>query len=300
MSTGLVLGLLASLGWGLVDVAAAVATRRLGSLRVLAGTQAVSLAGVVAIAVANPSLLGSDPAAGLVAGFPLGFLAAGAYLAYFTALRIGPVSIVSPVIMAYGGATVVLAVLLRGEVLTGTQALGAALATAGVVLAGVTFEAGSLRGARLVGPGVLVGVLTLAGFAVLTVALATPIRDHGWLPVVAGSRVGNNVASMALLAVALRRSSSRWARPLLEPSLGRARTTAAVVAVGGLCDVSAFALYAMGLGVAPVWLVGLASSFGPVLAVAYAIWRLGERPHATQWAGLAAIGVGVVALAVAG
>ena len=51
-------------------------------------------------------------------GFPLGILAAGAYLAYFTALRLGPVSIVSPVIMAYGGATVVLAVLLRGEVLS--------------------------------------------------------------------------------------------------------------------------------------------------------------------------------------
>ena len=56
----------------------------------------------------------------------------------------------------------------------------------------------------------------------------------------------------------------------------------------------------MGLEVAPTWLVGLASSFGPVLAVAYAVWRLGERPHATQWAGLALLAGGVVVLAVAG
>ncbi len=112
MPPGLALGLLASLGWGLVDVAAAVSTRLVGSLRVLAGTQAVSLAGVAVVAAVQPSLLGADPGAGLVAGFPLGFLAAAAYLAYFTALRIGPVSIVSPVIMAYGGATVVLAVVL--------------------------------------------------------------------------------------------------------------------------------------------------------------------------------------------
>ena len=51
---------------------------------------------------------------------------------------------------------------------------------------------------------------------------------------------------------------------------------------------------------APTWLVGLASSFGPVIAVAYAVWRLGERPHATQWVGLALLGVGVVVLALAG
>jgi drug/metabolite transporter (DMT)-like permease len=87
---------------------------------------------------------------------------------------------------------------------------------------------------------------------------------------------------------------------LLEPSGGWSRTAVAVVLVGGVCDVGAFAVYAMGLGVAPVWLVGLASSFGPVLAVGWAIWRLGERPFRTQWAGLALITAGIVALGLAG
>jgi drug/metabolite transporter (DMT)-like permease len=50
----------------------------------------------------------------------------------------------------------------------------------------------------------------------------------------------------------------------------------------------------------PGLLLGLASSFGPVIAVAYGVWRLGERPHATQWLGLALLGVGVVVLALAG
>jgi transporter family protein len=74
----------------------------------------------------------------------------------------------------------------------------------------------------------------------------------------------------------------------------------AIVIVGGVCDVAGFATYAMGLAVAPVWLVGLSSSFGPVLAVGYAIWRLGERPHPTQWVGLALIAAGIVVLALAG
>ena len=299
MPTGLGLGLFASVAWGMVDVAAAVSTQVVGSLRVLVGTQLVSLVVLGGMALLFPSLLGSSSIDGVVAGFPLGILTAGAYLAYFTALRLGPLSIVSPVIMAYGGATVVLAILLRGEVLTPAQALGAAIATAGVVLAGVTFEAGSLRGVRIVGPGVVAAVLTLIGFAVITLLLATPIREHGWFPVIVGSRIGNNLASMLLLAVALR-SAWRGFRPMLEPSLGWTRPVVLVVIIGGVCDIAAVAAYAIGLGIAPVWLIGLSSSFGPVLAVGYAVWRLGERPHRTQWAGLGLIAVGVAVLALAG
>ena len=45
-------------------------------------------------------------------------------------------SVVSPVVVAYGGTTVILAVWLRGESLLPVQAVGAVLATVGVVLAG--------------------------------------------------------------------------------------------------------------------------------------------------------------------
>jgi drug/metabolite transporter (DMT)-like permease len=299
MPPGLALGLFAAFAWGLVDVAAAVATRNVGSLRVLVGTQLTSVAVLTGLGLARTDLLGAAPAAGIAAGLPLGLLAAASYLAYFTALRIGPLSIVSPVIVAYGGFTVLLAVLFRGETLTPPQAAGAVVATAGVVLAGVTFEAGSIRGIRLVGPGVVAAVLTLVGFAVLTVLMASPIRDHGWLPVVIGSRIGNNLGALALLAVATRSRSARF-RPLLDPAGRWSRTVVALVVAGGVFDISAFVAYAVGLEVAPVWLVGLASSFGPVLAVAYAVWRLGERPRATQWAGLGLIAAGVVVLAVVG
>lgn len=299
MPPGLGLGLFASVAWGIVDVSAAISTRLVGSLRVLVGSQLVSLVVLIAVAVAMPALLGPEPLGGMVVAFPLGLLAAVAYLAYFTALRIGPLSIVSPVIVAYGGATVVLAVVFGGETLTGAQAAGAVLATAGVVLAGVTFEAGSLRGIRIVGPGVVAAVVTLVGFAVLTLLLSFPIREYGWLPAVLGSRLGNNLGSLLLLVVALRSGSRRF-DPLVEPMTGWSRTAVVATVASGLFDVTAFVAYAIGLQVAPVWLVGLASSFGPVLAVGYAIWRLGERPHATQWAGLALIALGVVVLALSG
>jgi drug/metabolite transporter (DMT)-like permease len=299
VSTGLLLGLFATLAWGCVDVTAALAARRLGSLRVLAGSQAVSVLALALLVAADPSRLGDDAAAGIVAGLPLGIVAAAAYLAYFTALRIGPLSIVSPIIVAYGGTTVILAVLLRGETLLPAQAAGAVIATAGVVLAGLVFGEGSWRGARVVGPGVLVAVLTTLLFAVVTILLASPIRAHGWLPVVLGSRLANAAAGAALLGLALRTHAPRL-QPLLWPGGALTRSAAALVVVAGVCDILAFGAYAIGLEVAPVWLVGLASSFGPVIVVMYAVGRLGERLGRTQWLGLALIGAGVVVLAVAG
>jgi transporter family protein len=299
MSAGLALGLLASLAWGIVDVTAALGSRRLGSLRVLAFSQAVSLVVLVALVALDPSRLGSDASAGILAGLPLGVAAAAAYLCYFTALRIGPLTVVSPIIVAYGGTTVVLAVLLRGESLLPAQALGAALATAGVVFAAVVFDGGQLRGARLVGPGVIVAIATMLLFAIVTIALAAPIEDHGWLPVVLGSRIANAATGLLLLAVVGRSVSPRLA-PLTQPADRMDRTALALVIAAGVFDIAAFIAYAIGLEVAPTWLVGLASSFGPVIVVVFAVWRLGERLHPTQWFGLALLAAGVVVLAVAG
>jgi drug/metabolite transporter (DMT)-like permease len=299
MSTGLALGLLASLLWGLVDIAAAISTRRVGSARVLVGTQLVSITVLLSVALLSPELLGENAADGIAAGLPLGLLVCVVYLAYFTALRIGPVSIVSPVVVAYGGMTVVLAVLFRGETLSTAQAAGAVIATVGVVLAAITFDARSLRTARIAGTGVAVAVFTLIGFAVMTVLLAGPIREHGWLPVIVGSRIGNTAGAVAIMAFGLGAGASRL-RPLMIPWRGWSKVAVIAVVCSGLFDVTGFIAFSIGLEVAPAWLIGLASSFGPVLVVGWAIVHLGERPRANQWVGLAILAAGVAVLALAG
>ena len=79
---------------------------------------------VVALAIAQGSGLPSDPG-DLALSLFFGVVAAGAYMSFFTALRIGPLAVVSPVVAAYGGLTVVAAVLIRGESLTLLQGGGA-------------------------------------------------------------------------------------------------------------------------------------------------------------------------------
>ena len=298
MSIGLALGLAAALCWGSTDVTAAFAGRRLGSLRVAATLQLTSAIVIVALAAIRGSGLPAKPD-DLAASLVNGAIASIAYLSFFTALRIGPVSVVSPVVAAYGGLTVALAVLLRGETLGPLQALGAVLATVGVVMTGLVSD-GGLRGTRLVGAGVPLALIAMVCFAILTVGLAAPIRSAGWLPVLLASRAANAATVWVVFAGVLA-SGSRRAEPLLRPAADRhpisLRTALAVAIVGGVLDIGGFVAFAIGLEQAPTWIVGLASSFGPVVAVLVAVVGWGERLRPSQWLGLAGIAAGLVAVA---
>jgi drug/metabolite transporter (DMT)-like permease len=298
MSIGLVLGLTAALCWGSTDVTAALAGRRLGSLMVAAIVQVTTLAIIILLSVARSSGLPANPADTLVSVVN-GIVGAGAYLSFFTALRIGPVSVVSPVVAAYGGLTVVLAVLFRGETLTPLQALGAAVATAGVILTGLVSD-GGWRGTRIVGRGVVFAFVAMVCFAVLTVSLAGPIRSAGWLPVLLATRIAN-AGTVWLVLVVVLGTRPRAAAPLLatspDPSATRWRTAVLIAIAGGLLDIAGFVALAIGLEQAPAWIVGLASSFGPVVTVLVAVLAWGERLRPNQWLGLVGIAVGLVAVA---
>ena len=294
MPLGLGHGLIAALCWGSTDVMASLAGRRLGSLHVVAVAQLTSVAVAILLAVSRGAGFPADPFV-LVLSALFGMIAAGAYLSFFTALRIGPLAVVSPVVAAYGGLTVVLSVLLRGETLTALQGVGAAIATIGVILTGIVFD-GGWRGTRIVGRGVLFSLLAMFLFTALTAGMATPIRAAGWLPVLLTSRLANAATILTVLAV-VSIARPRGSEVLLATS-GRA-SMGAIAAAGaaGLLDIVGFVGFAIGLEVAPTWIVGLASSFGPVVAVIVAVALWGERLRSTQWIGLAGIGLGLVAVA---
>ena len=294
MPLGLGHGLIAALCWGSTDVMASLAGRRLGSLHVVAVAQVASVAIAILLAASQGVGLPSDPFAFFLAGL-FGVIAAGAYLSFFTALRIGPLAVVSPVVAAYGGLTVVLSVLIRGETMTGLQGLGAALATLGVILTGIVFD-GGWRGTRIVGRGVLFSLLAMLLFSVLTAGLATPIRIAGWLPVLLVSRL-SNAATILTVLIVVTFARPRGSDVLLATSGSPSIRAIAAAGAAGLLDIVGFVAFAIGLEVAPTWIVGLASSFGPVVAVVVAVALWGERLRPTQWVGLAGIVAGLVAVA---
>jgi drug/metabolite transporter (DMT)-like permease len=299
MPLGLLAGLGAALSWGTLDLLIALATRRVGSLLVTASMQLIGAALVLLVVLASGTPVPSDPVV-LLGGALVGLAGAGAYLSYFTGLRIGPITVVSGVVAAYGGLTVVLAVALRGETLSVLQALGAIAATIGVVLTGISFEGG--RRARFASPGVIFAVVALILFASMSIGADIVIDRAPWLEVLLVTRSSNAVLSLVVLVVAstvLRRQAA----PLMAQDRSLAHGGAngrvvAAIAVAGFLDIVGLMSFSYGLEHAETWLVGLASSFGPAVTIVAAVALLGERLRPIQWLGLGAILVGMIAIAV--
>ena len=298
MPFGLLTGLGAALSWGTMDVASALASRRVGSLAVTAGVVVVSGILLILMTVVSGTPLPADRGAIASSGL-LGLIGAGAYFAYFTGLQVGPISVVSGMVAAYGGLTVVLSVVLRGETLNLTQAFGAAIATAGVILTGVAFE-GGLRGTRFASPGVVFAVVALVLFSLMAITTDIALESASWLQVLLVSRLVTAAVSVTLAVIVLTRRHA--VRPANEASrggpgpLGRGEVVVAIVAAG-ILDVLGLMSFAVGLERAPTWLVGLASSFGPAVTILVAVALLGERLKPIQWVGLAGVAVGMIAIA---
>ena len=294
MPFGLLTGLGAALSWGTMDVASALASRRIGSLLVTAGVIIVSAIWLLLLTFVSGTPVMPAPSTLAVCAL-LGLIGAGAYFSYFTGLRFGPISVVSGMVAAYGGLTVVLSVVLRGESLTLTQAFGAAIATAGVILTGVAFE-GGLRGTRFAGPGVAFAVVALVLFALMAIVTDVALESAGWLPVLLLSRLVTAAISIVVVgALAARRvpAVAFDGSPLV---FDRRRVIAAILFAGTL-DVLGLVSFAIGLERAPTWMVGLASSFGPAVTILAAVAFLGERLKPIQWFGLSGVAVGMIAIA---
>lgn len=295
MPFGLLTGLGAALAWGTMDILSALTGRRIGSLRVTAGVSLVGVILLVFLAIVTSTALPTDPTTLAICGL-LGVIGAGAYLAYFTGLQIGPIAVVSGMVAAYGGLTVVLAVIIRGETLTTIQAAGAAIATIGVILTGVAFD-GGWRATRLAGPGVIFAVVALVLFSLMAITTDVALETAGWLQVILVARAVTAVITVAAvvgLAIAARRSE-----PSLpgELEMWRRRRVIPILIVAGTLDVLGLISFAIGLETAPTWMVGLASSFGPAVTIIAAVAFLGERLKPIQWLGLVGIAVGMVAIA---
>jgi drug/metabolite transporter (DMT)-like permease len=297
MPLGLLTGLGAALSWGTLDVFSALASRRIGSLKVTAGIQIVGATVVLLVAVVSGTPFPTDPAV-LLGGSLVGLAGAGAYLAYFTGLRIGPIAVVSGMVAAYGGLTVVLAVVVRGESLTVIQAAGATIATVGVIMTGVAFD-GTMRGTRLASPGVAFAIVALVLFASMSIGSDIVIDISSWIEVLIVSRTANAIVSMVILAIALTVLRGP-AKPLIIGQSGEPgaidRRVVALVAAAGLLDVAGLIVFTYGLEFADTWLVGLASSFGPAVTIVVAVAFLGERLKPVQWLGLAGVLVGMIAI----
>jgi drug/metabolite transporter (DMT)-like permease len=284
--------------WGCTDLVTTFVGRRIGSLRVvvIAVSTSVVLAGVVAIA---RGALTTDYDTAIVGGtLGLGVLAGIAYIGVFTAFRLGPLSVVSPTVSAYGALAAFLAVIFLNEHLTPAHVGGVIAVGIGISLLGLqTTGTGRDRRASLASPGVAFALVGLFFFAIITVLLTIPIKAYGWSTAIALSRIGNLVTVWLIFFVLYKNRTRlpKWGRhDLLGEGQRLDRKGFALAPVVGLGDRVALFSFAAALEQGPTGAVSLLSSLGPIIVVLGGLFGYRERLRLPQVVGLCALAVGLV------
>ncbi|MET9678243.1 DMT family transporter [Streptomyces sp. NPDC006482] len=275
--------------WGLADFGGGLLTRRIPALTVVVVSQALAVLVLGAVVLATGAWTEAGPELWYAVG--AGVVGPVAMLAFYKALALGPMGVVSP--LGSLGVVVPLSVgLLTGELPGLWQVAGIVVAILGVVLAGGP----ELRGAPVQRQAVLLTLIAAVGFgAVMAFIAEASTTVTGLFLALFVQRVTNVLVGGGALYASVRRGGR--ALPEGGPQVIRAALPA--LAFVGLADVAANGTYAIAAQQGPVALAAVLASLYPVVTALAAFAVLKERLRAIQAAGaLLALG-GTVLLAAA-
>lgn len=283
-SLGVGLGLAASIAWAVANVYVQRAGRELGSLRAMWWAQLVG--GLVLVPVAV--LVDGAPAVPDVGDLLItGAASALGYYGMLRAFRVGPLSVIVPIVASWSIPAVAAGVVWRGEAPGPLHLLGAALIVAGSAWNGVL--AG--RQGDAVAPDLAHGTPAQAvgwalagsvGFGVMATGVAQlspQLGEIGVIPAVWATQ-------WVLLAPLLLRAPGTLVRPDQWGS----------VAGMALWEAGGFVAFSLATSVAPVSLVSPPASLSTLFTVGFAATVLRERVGWARWGCIALAVVGTVIL----
>jgi len=314
---GIALGLGAALSWGLADYFAALASRGVGALRVVLGFHLFALIPLTILVLATGGLdrLTFGELAIFVAIGAVGWVS---YLAFYGALAIGPISVLSPIVSGYAAVTVLLAVLIAGDRLSAAEAGAVGITIAGAILASADVR--EIVRARLKRRSALGFVLALCAMALLGAFVfgVSYYRDRiGWLGPIflarafatvfvlahvlagGGATPGSTEAIPEIDAVAAGAGPLATGAVALEPDVRRVprrRELLGLMALLALLDTGGYVFFNLGVGQAATAIVAAAAAPYAIVPIAMGITLFGERPNRAQWIGVGFVIAGVVIL----
>jgi drug/metabolite transporter (DMT)-like permease len=286
---GIALGLGAALSWGLADYFAALASRRAGVLRVVLGFHLAALVPLAILVFATGALarVQLDQLPVFVLLGAVGWLS---YVAFYGALAIGPISVLSPVVSGYAAVTVVLAVLISSERLSPAEITAVAVTIAGAMVASADVR--EIARAKLERRSALGFVLALAAMALLggfVFGVSYYHQSIGWLGPIFLAR-----AAAALFLIGHASASDGLHRRLFPRGLLPAVVLLALLDTGG------YVFFNVGVRHAATSIVATASAPYAVVPILMGVSLLRERPTPVQWSGIALVIGGLITLGLAG
>jgi drug/metabolite transporter (DMT)-like permease len=313
------LGLGAALSWGLADYFAALASREIGALRVVVGFHLFALIPLTVLALATDGLA-KVTVHQLVFFVGLGAVGWVSYLAFYGALAIGPISVLSPIVSGYAAITVLLAVVVAGNTLSGPQSAAVGITIVGAMLASADVRA--IVHTKLRRRSVLGFVLALCAMALLggfVFGVSYYRAQIGWLApiflargfaavfllahVLAGGRAEppasdeNEMPEIDMItAGAGPLAAGAVSVPNGPRSARRGRTLLGLLVLLALLDTGGYVFFNVGVGHASAAIVAAASAPYAVVPIVMGVSLFEERPTGAQWVGVACVIAGVIVL----
>lgn len=277
-------GLGAALGWGFADFGVSLVSRRIGSFTTLVLAQLGGLLFFTAM-LALPGFSLPELRAALFFLPLIGVSGALSYVAFYRALQLGPIALVSPIAAGYAAIVISLSLLFLRESVPALALGGAAVTIAGVAMASTDWrriraERSGERG------GIFYAFLAMVGFGGGAFLIAVFAKDTGWFGSIYLSRLGSAVTLAVILGFI---------------GLGELRnapaSTFAPAMVMGVLDIFGFAAFARGSELGYVSITAAASVTYPLIPILGGVLYFGERPAPNQLAGVVIVLCGLALMA---
>ena len=275
----ILLALGASAFWGVGDFIGGVQSRRWPVLTIVLISQS---AGLILIAVVVSARgVGPPGLEATLAAVGAGLVGALALATFFRAFAIGKISVVAPIV-ATSAIVPVIGGIVQGERPGSLQVVGIAIAIVGVILVSQEHDsaANQRRSPRL---AILLAVATAILFGFALVGLDIGAADDAYWSVLI-FRIAT-VLAIGIAVLALGR------RPTITRADGQ------LIVLVGILDVTATIMFAVAASKGLLSVVGVLSSLFPVVTIALAHVRLGERLSVSQRLGVALALVGIAVIA---
>lgn len=275
-------GLGGMFGWGISDFFANQTTDRIGHSKTFFWSQMVGLIFLsIIVILVSPSFAGISTLFGFFLLTSLSYTVA--YLFFYKAFEVGNVSVVSASINLNVVMAMVLAIIFKGQRLTGYQPLAVVLILFGITLVSVKLK--ELKNSKVsLAAGmkeVLIASLVFGAYWNLAEYVA---EQSGWLVMAFGVKALSLI--ILLIWSLLKRESMAYQRKNLS--------IFPLVALVGVLEALAIASTSYGIEVGDLVLVSPISSALSIVTITMAVIFLKERLTKVQWSGIAITIIGIV------
>lgn len=270
------------LSYGIIDYIGAILARSEGTVKITFWYFAVSsiIMAIIGLLFVKPPAI---PTVYIAIFATLSVLSAFSLLAFLKGLKVGSISIVSPIASAYPIVIVFAGVLLLNEAITISLGAGIVLIILGAVFA--SFKMHELRKLKLSKaiPGVKYALIALFGWGILYASIGIISKSLGWFYPVFIISVGSAIALFIY---------SWFGKIDTAFPLKIKRNLFAYATIG----TAAFLFYSIGTNIGSIAVVGPITGAAPLITVILAMALKGEKVEINQAIGIIFIISGIVIL----